>query len=315
METSDTPYTTADLFLVPLFSLWATSLTFQVFPSSQSWLPHSPELHSSQSLRTALVTALSVSGVEATTPSAEMFFLMQANFCEEVLASSYIHPGHFPGKEGRASVQLLWSSSLIRSALQRQRKRLRKWKVMLGGLGCGNILSFAILTIKSNSAVEPSPAFQHRMPDRYGSAVRHSFHHCSLSLRAHGLEGRSHLWPSPPLPHVASLGGGGEATKSTLASRPYGCYVKRLSWGEKQAGLHKPPRESSLSSQPGTIRSGPMWLMVVLQLKIQGFVLVTLEGGTQDHSSSLDSQPKCLFLPLKSYSFRWRRTTFYEEEG
>lgn len=194
--------------------------------------------------------------------------LTQVNFCEKELASFYIHPGHFPGKEGISGVQLSCYSSLVRSAFQSQRKRDWEsakpyWETQSVGIFC----VFAILTIRPDSAAQPSPALQPHTPGT-GSALWHSLHHQAPSPREpmclKAEVTAVHLLAPPPW---------GKATKSTpLATSP--CYVNGLSWGEKQAGIYKPPKESSLSSQPGTSTcSGPTWAHAA---QIQGFVLVTL---------------------------------------
>lgn len=232
-----------------------------------------------------------------------MTFLTQVNFCEEDLAFFYVHLGHFSGKEGILDVELFCYSSLIRSAWSG--KETKKVGSDVGRSRVGGHSAFCHFNHQTWFYRTAQPCF----PTTYAwywvciLALPPSPYTVVRSLCAW----RNHWCPPPPPASMRKVIKG-----TTLATCR--CYINRLSWGQNQAGIYMPWRPSSLSSQPGTTPfSGPTWAHIVAAAQIQGFVLASLEAGTQDHRSSLNSQPKCLLLSLESCKFRWRRTTFYEE--
>lgn len=183
---------------------------------------------------------------------------------------------------------LIWL--FIKMSSQKAREGVWEGRdVMLGGSEYGNIVSFLILTIK---LIQPDSS-----PKSYTGVYGLISSTPSITAQCHPEllrpkeeVTRAHLLPLPPW---------GKAIKSmTLASRS--CYVNRLHWGKKQAVIYKPPSGSSLSPQPGTACSGRTCAHIGAAAQMRGFVLLTLQGRTQDDGIDLDSQPGAFPCSLRA---------------
>lgn len=184
-------------------------------------------------------------------------------------------------------------------------KETKKCGSDVGRSRVGDILHFAILTIKPDSTGQPSPAFRPHICLVLGLHSWHCLHHHTLSLQAALLKKSLVSTSSPCLREKRDQ-------RHDIGNMLQLC--KQTQLRQNQAGIYMPWSCSLSSSQPGT--TPLFWTDMsshCCRSSNSGICpSLPLEAGTQDHGSSLTLSPSAFSCHLRAANLDRRTPPFYE---